>query len=538
MTKLQEIQQSLKKGIVESPRLLWALSAAAFTRVKSANDKMLAAFIATKNAQRPTRAYSNFTGQQQIDYAENTRAAKELVDSIDALVSYMKNATEYTPDAEYFLAESDDYDTAVLNKAKFDVVSSRPWGNFDSGSSLAPLITENVISSVAGPFIIAAPITYTVDGENITIPPSSAYVRSKTGPFTLTTSGALVVTIGETDKSASFVAGTYTAAQVASILDAADIPAYAEENVVTINASARTTVSAGYVAQILGFPIGTTRTGALFTDCDDIAELLNATVTRSRDSYFVEIANGLTSLPNGIVTLISAPFGTYRIKNGQVLPYLGGSITNYSGPGWLVTESLVLSSPTPFTVSSSGADPLGIVGDSSGESNILPDAFAIVPYVGDKITAYYAGLREEVTVTKVLLGKRVTVNNPIGPATGWRLFPKEYGLGKNIQAIRASALNIYALLNVPVPSNQAESDAYKEALLSAESVYQSIRGVIGSSCAEAQNKVASSTYTELRDYKYDLAADTLAKGNFTSFFLLNDITASSAKMLSVYRSSL
>ena len=130
MTKLQEIQQSLKKGIVESPRLLWALSAAAFTRVKSANDKMLAAFIATKNAQRPTRAYSNFTGQQQIDYAENTRAAKELVDSIDALVSYMKNATEYTPDAEYFLAESDDYDTAVLNKAKFDVVSSRPWGNF------------------------------------------------------------------------------------------------------------------------------------------------------------------------------------------------------------------------------------------------------------------------------------------------------------------------------------------------------------------------------------------------------------------------
>lgn len=538
MTKLQEIQQSLKKGIVESPRLLWALSAAAFTRVKAANDKMLAAFIATKNAQRPTRAYGNFTGQQQIDYAENTRAAKELVDSIDALVSYMKSATEYTPDAEYFLDESDDYDTAVLNKAKFDIVSSRPWGNFDSGRSLEPIITENVVSSATGPFIVAAPVTYTIGEESVTIPASSAYVRSKAGPFTLTAPGTIVVKIGETNKSASFIAGAYTAAQVASILDAADIPAYAEENIVTINASERTTVSAGYVAQILGFPIGTTRTGALFTDCDDIAELLGATVTRSRNSYFVEIDNGTTSLPDGVVTLISSPFGTYRIKSGEVLPYLGGTVTNYSGPGWLVTESLLLSASTAFAVSSSGADPLGIVGDSSGESNVLPDTFTIVPYVGDKITAYYAGLREEVTITKVLLGKRVTVNNPIGPATGWRLSPKEYILGKNVQAVRASALNIYALLNVPAPGNQAESDVYKEALASAESIYQSIRGAIASSCADAQNKVASATYTELRDYKYDLAADTLAKGNFTSFFLLNDITASSAKMLSVYRSSL
>jgi len=98
---------------------------------------------------------------------------------------------------------------------------------------------------------------------------------------------------------------------------------------------------------------------------------------------------------------------------------------------------------------------------------------------------------------------------------------------------------IHKYLNVDPPQNAAEYTDYLERLSAAEELYKRIRPrLVAASTYSANNDASQSMYAELKASKYDIAADTLARGEISSFFLLNDITASSAKMLSVYRSSL
>jgi hypothetical protein len=537
MTKLQEIQQTLKKGIVENPRILWALSSVAFNRCKSANTRMLEAFIATKNAQRPTRAVTNYVGSLQINYAENAAAATELLSSVDNLVSYMRNVTNYAPDYDYTIEQSDDYDVAIKNKTKHDIVTSRSWGNFDSGEVISPILASNTVISAAGPFEIAAPVTYTIDGTAYVVPASSCYIRSKVGPFVFAVNGSLGIKIDDDLTTVDFVAGTYSAAQVVALLEAADITCYAEDNIVTINESQKVVAVAGYGATVLGFPIGVTRTGALYTDCDDIAELLGATVERTRSSVLVDVQNSTCALPDGILVLTSAPYGSYLIRAGQVLPYLVGPLTEYSGTGWLLTERLAISKPNAFSITAV-SDPLGLAQNSDGESNVLPDIFQIVAYVGDSLFGYSSEGPVSVKITKVSPGSTITVDSEVGNISNWRLEPTQYVLGKSIQALRSKIQNMVTLLNVTAPQNEVEYQQYLSSVALAEQIYQSIRYTIVSACAANANNSASAIYADLKRNGYDLASNKLAAGEVSSFFLLNDITASSAKMLSVYRSSL
>jgi hypothetical protein len=94
------------------------------------------------------------------------------------------------------------------------------------------------------------------------------------------------------------------------------------------------------------------------------------------------------------------------------------------------------------------------------------------------------------------------------------------------------------LLNATTPQNEVEYQQYLSSVALAEQIYQSIRYTIVSACAANANNSASAIYADLKRNGYDLASNKLAAGEVSSFFLLNDITASSAKMLSVYRSSL
>ena len=545
MTKLTDAQNALRRAIHENPRVLWMLSSAVIATCRNANKNFLSAIIAAKNAQRPVRAYENFTGTLAIDTEALRKSCETLLNALNAVATFSSNISEYVPDFPYTLPESTNYDAAVRDKSMYDVVTSKPWGNFDSGKSLTPVISTYQKFSGYGPFEVAAPITYTVDGTEVQIPASGAYVRSREEPFVFSNFSELKVRTDAGTTSFTFLPATYTADLIVSELDSVGIAAYAENGIVTLTDPDSVEVLASPAAAVLAFPVGTTRTTRPFTDCDDVAKALGASVQKDTLSLDIAISDGkLVSdhddlIGDCILSLLKFPYGTYLVRDDVVLPYFGTGITAYQGPGWLMKERLVIESPTAFSVSSDGADPLGLVGEAAGTSKVLKDTFSIVPRVGDVIKCTVAGERTQLTITAVRPGVSVTVDETVGDVTDWKLMPKHYMLCEDLKALRTSMSKIYKYLNVDPPQNTAEYTDYLERLSAAEELYKRIRPrLVAASTYSANNDASQSMYAELKASKYDIAADTLARGEISSFFLLNDITASSAKMLSVYRSSL
>ena len=545
MTKLSDTQAALQRAIHENPRVLWALSSVAIAKCRAADKAFLSEVVAAKNAARPTRAYNNFTGSLSVNTTALQLKSKALLDSIDYVIAYTNSVKDYVPDSSYELIESSDYDTAVRNKGLHSIVTDRPWGNFDSGKTLVPVLSEYQITSANGPFKVQAPVTYTVKGVAVQIPASVSYVRSRREPFVFSVVAALQVKMAGVPTACVFPVGTYTAAQVVTILEAAGIESYAEDGIVTINDTDSAEVIATPAAAVLGFPVGTTRTTAPYTDCDDVAELLGASVVRNTLSQEISVVEGMLVsdhddvIGDALLSILKYPFGTYLVKNDEVAPYFGGALEEYQGPAWILQERLDFVDSAPFAITSSGADPLNIVGKSSGKSNVLKDTFSIVPRVGDIILGMIAGLPDQVVVTSVLAGKSVTVNKEVYSVRDWKLVPPHYIKCDALKSLRSSVAKIYDYLNVRQPENKAEMDAYMERFAEAESLYNKIRPKLSeNSASDANNEVSNAIYADLRQSGYDIAADTLARGDISSFFLLNDITANSAKMLAVYRSSL
>jgi hypothetical protein len=541
MIKLKEVQQTLRTAIHENPRLVWEFSSTRVAQCRTATKALLQEFVNARNAQRPQRGLSTFTGTLVIDVQALSRAASSLQSSLTNLQDFYSTAQKYVHEEEYVVESSDDYDTAVSRAVARDQVAARIWGNGEFGDLLTLLPDTYRVVSANGPFSVPEGVTYTIAGEEIELPPSLSYLRSKAGPFTfinISDPYLLEGTIGGDPFVISIPSGVLTADGLRALLQAADIASYVENDVVTVVDTEEVQFLASPACTTLGFPVGKTRSSAVFTDCDDIATLLGAEVLRNSNAISVIISEGACDLDNGVLVLSSAPYGTYLVKNHEVLPYLSGSVTDYSGPAWFHQEQLQIARTSQFSVTTNSTDPLEIVKPAVSETTRIKDVFSIRPFVGDVLTGWSEGRRATVNITKVQPGA-VTVNFPLRELRNWELKGNAQHMCSLVLQALPTVQKLAVMLNTATPQNAAEWESYKQLLSDAEQLYASIRPLLASTTSMGtKNSAAATVLSELSQAKYDLAVDSLVAGDISSFFLLNDITASSAKMLAVFRSSL
>jgi hypothetical protein len=538
MIKLKEVQELLQKSLYENPRTVWDFSSTRVASCRAANKNFLDALIATKNAKRPTRSVPNFTGSNSLDVSKIRSSAVELSSTLTALNTFYDNARKYVHTGDYSLATSDDYDTAVENKISYEQVTARVWGNEEFGDSLTLLPSEHFITSLAGPYAVPLPITYTIGTQEVEIPESYSYLRTLPGPFNFPHPYLLEGTIGAVEFSVEIPSGIHTANEISAILDAEGIGNYAEDNVVTVVDVEEVVFSASPACSILGFPSGKTRSNSMFTDCDDVANLLGAQVLRDRQSLVVSISGGKCMIPDCVLVLTQPPYGTYRVRDYEVFSYLGGSVADYDGAAWTIREQLRISRNSAFSITTDSTDPFGIVGSSTFSTTAVKDTFTIRPFVGDVLTGYSDGQKATARITKVSDGS-LQINTNVADWTMWHLRGSAQYMCELVLKALPTVKKIESLLNVSEPTNESEWNKYLQDLDEAETLYRGIRPLLTSTTVTGtKNTTATYILSELNQAKYDLAANALTSGELTSFFLLNDITASSAKMLAVYRSSL